>query len=273
MGAIGRVAVGGAVAGWLSWLVLYHLLGGVLPVSDRTALLACVGIGAAASSRRGLRRRAWQLAAAAAILALVVGYTSLSGRLARSHFRADAIGPVEAVVVLSSSVNADEALDASGLERLLEGLALVRAGLANLLVTTTLEARLGSRSIRSVKEQQRMTASYLDPDVQWLRTGVVTSTRDEAIQVRELLQPLGIRRIAVVTSPSHSRRACATFEATAFVVQCRPAVSHRYAAIAVATPRDRHQAFGEWVYESLATAVYRVNGWLPQSSPRTLWAP
>ena len=69
--------------------------------------------------------------------------------------------------------------------------------------------------------------------------------------------------MAVVTSPSHSRRACGTFEKAGLRVTCVPAESREVSFETLTTPGDRIEAFQLWVYELAGTINYRVKGWLP----------
>ena len=68
------------------------------------------------------------------------------------------------------------------------------------------------------------------------------------------------KRVAVVTSPMHSRRACATVEGTGLAVTCVVA-PWRPAAWPARTAGDRIVVMQRLVYETLAWAQYRVSGW------------
>ena len=65
---------------------------------------------------------------------------------------------------------------------------------------------------------------------------------------------------AVVTSPLHSRRACATFEAVGFKVVCAPAGSREYVVPGALAPEDRLATFPRLIYEKFAAATYKSNG-------------
>jgi uncharacterized SAM-binding protein YcdF (DUF218 family) len=64
--------------------------------------------------------------------------------------------------------------------------------------------------------------------------GIVTSTVDEALSVRELAQREGFRSLIVVTSPFHTRRTRRifrdTFRETGITITVQPVVGHWYKA-------------------------------------------
>ena len=74
--------------------------------------------------------------------------------------------------------------------------------------------------------------------------------------------PQGPRRVAVVTSPVHTRRACAKFEKLGSFVTCVPAREYEAATIAPARAPDRLAALREYLCEALGTVKYRsAGGW------------
>jgi uncharacterized SAM-binding protein YcdF (DUF218 family) len=90
-------------------------------------------------------------------------------------------------------------------------------------------------------------------------------TRDEAVREAALARREGWRRLLVVTSPYHSRRACAAYERAGVAVLCAPAPSRDYALGGphpLAGPGERVAAFRDWLYETVGWAVYRARGWV-----------
>jgi uncharacterized SAM-binding protein YcdF (DUF218 family) len=200
----------------------------------------------------------------AAAVVVVVTLTPLTNAIASRWVRTDRFSrtPVDAAVVLSGTVNPNTTMGGNALDNMLFGLQLVRAGRAGALVTTTVEQKFPGESVSSVVDQARIMA-LAGSQVRWLRTAPTGSTRDEAVRSAELLIPLGIRRIAVVAAPMHTRRACSTFEAVGFVVTCIPSlVRSPGAGNPGPWPADRLRVFGDWVYEVIATLKYRAAGWL-----------
>jgi uncharacterized SAM-binding protein YcdF (DUF218 family) len=80
--------------------------------------------------------------------------------------------------------------------------------------------------------------------------------------MRNIARPNRWGTLAVVTSPMHSRRACATFEAVGFKVVCVPAAVRGSGLYAGANAEDRLRAFRAWLYETFATASYKSRGWI-----------
>ena len=205
----------------------------------------------------------------AVVSLFVVSYFPLLDNRIAAHVRADPLptAPVDAVVVLSGSLTSDERLGAVALERLVSGLEM-RPGLGtpHLVVTTIRRIRQGD-TLRSEGDQGRIVAR-LDPGATLHFVGPVHDTHDEAVAVERLARSSGWKRVAVVTSPLHTRRACATFEATGLTVVCRPSRSEEYSLNPRRPPNSRLGAFRDWLYEVIGIRVYRSRGWLGKPANR-----
>ena len=223
----------------------------------------CAVVGAALVVTHQQRKAAYAVVPIA-VVAAVIMLTPIMSPLSRHWVRSDAVPPtgVDAVVVLSAGLHADGALNAPAAERLVKGIELVRARHVPMLVTTRIRFPLGDRMIDSDEGQRRLVRPLAD-SVDWRIIGPVAITRDEATRAAELLHPFGRRRIAVVTSPMHTRRACATFEAVGFQVTCIASEEWTYSFRQPIGPADRIQAFFDYVYERLGMVKYRSRGWLP----------
>jgi len=253
----------GAAFGWLAAAVLI--------VADPPRLVdhpvALAGIATLAGLAIGLadrlRQAAYVIAALAALAGVVMLTPVVSGPVAR-WMRRDPIPttPLEAVVVLSAGLLADSSLNVSGAERLVGGIAFARSTNTPMIVTTRIVATLDQRRLISSDSAQTRLVRTLDGGVDWRTVQPVHTTHDEAARAAALLLPLGKRRIAVVTSPMHARRACATFEAVGFRVTCTPSDEWAYSVRLLHGPRDRLRAAFELGYERLAMIEYRKRGWV-----------
>ena len=225
-------------------------------------LISGVVFGALAGQLEWGRRIAY-LCVAVAIIAALLTLTPVFDRAVSSWVRRDNLPPMplDAVVVLSSSVNGDGVLDGSGTERLLSGLAVWRRNHARLLITTRVEHRASNRLITSDADQRTLIELAADTSA-WRIAAPARTTHDEALRTAELLAPASSRSIAVVTTPLHTRRACATFEALGFHVTCIPSDERRYAVHSLPGPIDRFDAFFDWLYEQVGMIKYRSRGWL-----------
>jgi hypothetical protein len=121
--------------------------------------------------------------------------------------------------------------------------------------------------VSSATDQNRILALF-GGRVTLLRTDFTESTREEAVASANLLFPMKIVRIALVASPMHTRRACSAFEAVGFKVTCVPARSRTPGGgwTPGPWPSDRLTVFGDWVYEVVATGMYRGRGWLSRDA-------
>jgi uncharacterized SAM-binding protein YcdF (DUF218 family) len=245
-------------------LFVMQLLPGRSADTEGVLIFAVVGM-AVRVSRLGPYLLA--ILAVAAGVVLVVTQTPVSGALASRWIRCDPLpdSGVAAVVVLSAAVNPNGTMSGEALDHLMTGLELTSVMNAPLLVTTTVRQSFPTGSVSSETDQSRIVAQFGGRS-RWIRTPPGKSTRDEAVAVAKSLLPQGISRVALVTSPMHTHRACSAFEAVGFTVTCIPARSRSPGGSGSPGPwpLDRLTVFGNWVYEIAAMAKYQMKGWLPQ---------
>jgi uncharacterized SAM-binding protein YcdF (DUF218 family) len=212
-----------------------------------------------------LRPLVWAAAGTLLLLVAVGALTPAIRRPANFFVRADAPGPVDAVAVLASELNYDALVSPDALDRLLSGIALARATAgeqgSGVPLVLTIVTRGRDPVLTSATDQRRivdLTAGGVD--VHW--TAPVQSTRDEARAVAAIARAEGWTRIAVVTSPIHTRRACRTFERVGVSVRCVPAEARDFAARAMRTSSDRLRATQLTLYEFAGTVYYKLRGWI-----------
>jgi uncharacterized SAM-binding protein YcdF (DUF218 family) len=259
----------GATCALLTWLVIGALTGlGKVPSLLFPSALLIALVGAVV----GLTRAAialWLTTAAALNAFCVIAMTPFVTRVlpTSAMVRRDNLPaqPLDAVVVLSGGITPDGMLVPEALDRLLSGLALMRDSVAPVLVVT--EPRRSRHGVTAAADQARVRAVVARP-FPMLMVDSVHTTRDEAVNAWRLLQARSATRVAVVTSPLHTRRACATFEQVGFEVTCVPAVSRVYSVTGADNGNDRLTLFREWLYERAAWIEYRTRGWVPASPTR-----
>ncbi len=207
------------------------------------------------------RRLLWVGAGLTMVAILVIGYTPLFDAAIKDWPRRDPEpkGPADAVLVFSGSVSADGHIGAESVDRLLNGLALAQRWRRPLVVSTL--GLKGHPGVTSTLDQNRIIGLVGD-SLELYRTDSVHSTYDEVRAMGRLAQEHGWHSIAVVSSPLHSRRACATVTHAGFTVICLPAESRSYSLATLHDPGDRLPAFGDWVYERLGWIKYAWKGWL-----------
>ena len=223
-------------------LVPFAVLGGVLAVSRFSKIVPIV-------------------AAALLAVAIVVAYTGVADRAALSFVREDPLpASADAVVALSAGATADGYMTQQGLDRTLSAVELVKRGIAPVLVLTREERFEDGVLVSPAADQRRLAA--LAGVSQVVTTGRVKSTHDEAVQIARIARARGWQHIVLVTSPFHSRRACATFEKAGLEVTCAPSDSRDIAVKRLRFPSDRIGAFRMWLYETAGTLRYRQSGWI-----------
>lgn len=209
------------------------------------------------------RRLLWGVAVGFALVLAIVAYTPIMRRPIRALIRSDSASrrPIQAVAVLSGAVTPDGHLRGQSLDRLLAGLDLLRRGAASTLILSRVRTGRGKSQATADADQRRLIA-LLERPVRILVVDSVYSTRDEAVRMRSLARSLGISSVAVVTSPLHTRRSCATFEKVGFAVTCVPSESRDVALSSLSRSTDRVRAFQLWLYEQAALVQYRARGWI-----------
>jgi uncharacterized SAM-binding protein YcdF (DUF218 family) len=255
----------GAVLGALVWLAVTTLgLHGTLHLSAASGLGPAAVLGGLLGVTR-YRVLLWLAGGALAALFAVVAFTPIIVQPAQALVRSDPMPSppltLDAIVVLSGGLTSDGLIGYSGIERLLSAIRLARSTGTQSLVTTRVR-HAANLEISSDADQKRLV-QLMGPGLRLFIVPDVFSTRDEAVRVRELAAQRGWARVAVVTSPSHSRRACGTFEKAGLRVTCVPAESREISFRTLATPGERIEAFQLWIYEIAGTVNYRVKGWLP----------
>ena len=129
-------------------------------------------------------------------------------------------------------------------------------------MTTRVACCGGDGSFTSDADQRRLIG-LAGMQGHWLLVGGdLHTTHDEAVAVDRQLRQLGARNIAVVTSPLHTRRACATYERDGMRVTCVPSLERGDQTRAPGGAQNRLTAFRTYLYERLGWWQYRRRGWV-----------
>ena len=226
------------------------------------ALYLPAGIVGALIGPTRLRPLLWIVAAPVVVIVLAVTYTPLVSVLGEPLVRRDPLpSTVDAIATLSQGITPAGQMRLGTFERLLAGISVAGKVKANALMVSRERRSFAGRAVTDSADLQQVVDAF-DPSVEVIFVDSVFTTRTEALRMRAVAWPRGWKTIAVVTSPLHSRRACATFEAVGFRVVCVPAVSRENAVPGAEIPSDRLRTFRAWLYETFAAATYRSNGWI-----------
>ncbi len=209
-----------------------------------------------------LRPLVWVPATTIALLCVVVAYTPLVTVLARPFVRRDPLpAHVDAVAVLSRGLAPDGTMRSETLDRLLSGLSLVKERLAPVLMVSRERRNFDGMSVSDSADLRRVT-DLVATQARIIFVDSVVTTRTEAIRMAAIARANRFTTIAVVTSPMHTRRACATFEAVGFRVICVPALLRESGLYPAGNSEDRLRAFRSWLYELFASSSYKSRGWI-----------
>ena len=252
-------AARGLVLGGAAWAVGLLLgIDSVLSVGDLAPLLTFLTLGAGL----GITGRERAMRALLAVLCVILGIVALTPvvpLVGRRLVRADGPRPVDVVVVLGAGVTPDGLVSGVGVERMLSGFTHVAAG-----DTTPMVFSAVRRSVRSTvtpdADIRRLVTLAGGRRVHVIRD--VFSTHDEAREVLALATRHGWHRVGVVTSPSHSGRACRTFERVGLEVACWPSAERGPSVVRGATITERIYSCASVVYELLGWASYTLRGWV-----------
>jgi uncharacterized SAM-binding protein YcdF (DUF218 family) len=192
--------------------------------------------------------------------------------LSKGGVRADSLpsNGVDAVVVLAANVTTGGTVSEIATDRLLTGIELVRRGVAPRLLMTRVTYRRSGVAFTTDADQQWLMDLAGVRDRWILVADPVRNTHDEALAIERRLRAVGgggvggvgARNIALVTSPWHTRRACATFEQVGFRVSCVPALERGAQTRRPHIPRDRLASFRFYLYEQVGWLEYRRRGWV-----------
>ncbi|MFL5632176.1 MAG: YdcF family protein [Gemmatimonadaceae bacterium] len=209
-----------------------------------------------------LRPVLWLVAGILARLCIVIGYTPRVKSMAEQFVRRDPVpARADAIAVLSMGLTADGLMRSETLDRLLTGLQLANRGVAPVMLVSQERRRFGGESVSDSADLQNVVA-LARAEIPIIFVDSIFTTRTEALRMKAVAQQHGWTSLIVVTSPMHSKRACATFEAVGFKVACTPAEVRQSGLYERANAEDRLRAFRSWLYETFATDSYRRRGWI-----------
>jgi uncharacterized SAM-binding protein YcdF (DUF218 family) len=209
-----------------------------------------------------LRPLVWVPAGIIAAICITVGYTPIVSTLARPLIRRDALpSRVDAVAVLGMGLTPDAMIPSESLDRLLTGFSLAKGGLAPVVLISREQRNISGKPV-SDSTDLRNIAALANPAGRVIFVDSVVTTRTEALRMEAVARVNHWSTVAVVTSPMHTRRACATFEAVGLRVVCVPAAVRGSGLYPGASAEDRLRAFRSWLYEMFASSSYKSRGWI-----------
>ena len=154
-----------------------------------------------------------------------------------------------------------------GFDRLLHGLRLWRAGKAPwLILSGGAMPELDGSPVTEAASLRSLALEYGVPDTALVLEERSRTTRENALYVAEILRARGLRRVLLVTSASHMRRALGVFQALG--IDAVPAPTDYRAVPAPLNPgrllpRLDALEYSTWALkEYVGCWVYRARGWM-----------
>ncbi len=233
----------------------------LIRIPDLALYLPAAIFGALVGATR-LRPLLWVPAGLVATLCVVVAYTPIVSTLARPFIRRDPLpSRVDAVAVLGMGLTPDGMMRSESLDRLLSGLSLATRGLSSVVLVSREQRSFAGKTVSDSADLQSI-AALAGTAARVIFVDSVVTTRTEALRMGAVARAAGWSTVAVVTSPMHTRRACATFEAVGLRVVCVPAAVRQSGLYPGANAEDRLHAFRSWLYEMFASSSYKSRGWI-----------
>ena len=200
------------------------------------------------------------LAGAVGVVAAVAAFTPAAWTIGRRLVRDERpdLTRADAIVVFSNAATRDGLVANEGLDRLLHALAL-RARRPTLPLLLSVVRVDESRTHRSTQADQRaLVALAGGGPVHFVDD--VYSTHDEAVVFADTARARRWRRVVAITSPFHTRRACATLARQGLEVTC-VAAPWRAASLPPRTAGEHVIVARRLVYEATAWTQYAALGW------------
>jgi uncharacterized SAM-binding protein YcdF (DUF218 family) len=255
----GSSTLSGLIVGALAGLMIEDLgLGSIVSFwGDTGPLVVVCALACALLWTTRLKRLVGLAVTALGILWLVVAFTPLTSWLADGLVRRDPPSAADAVFVHASSIYPTGELSATAMSRVLHGVELVAEHQAPALVLSDLNGPYPSYvgATKAMMENLGIAA-----EVQTV--GKNMNTREEALSLARLCNERGWKRVLVVTSPYHTRRACVEHEGLSVV--CSPSAETNFDIKGLARTDGRRKAFSAALHERIGLFVYWWRGWLAQ---------
>ncbi len=228
---------------------------------------------------RRRQRRLAVLAAGLVVFITVIGSTSVPGKLLGSMERPyaglkiDDLPAADAVILLGGGGQASRYevggvhLSVAG-DRLVMAAELMRLGKAQVLVLGGAWGKLDGHKVVESEITRGLLARWGVSPEAMLPLGQNLDTHDEALKVRALATERGWRRVLLVTSANHMRRAMATFrhlgiEVTPVPCNFLTSVGTGEVPFVPAVPGpDGFVKMGIWLHEQIGWLMYWRRGWL-----------
>jgi len=208
-----------------------------------------------------LRRLTGLAVATLGIVWLLIAFTPLTSWLADGLVRRDPPSAADVVFVHASSIYPTGELSSTAMSRILHGVELVAEHQASAVALSDLKGPYPSYvgATKAMMENLGIAA-----EVQTVGTNL--NTREEALSLARLCNERGWKRVLVVTSPYHTRRACAAVEHEGLSVVCSPSAETNFDIKGLARSDGRRRAFSAALHERIGLFVYGWRGWLAPST-------
>lgn len=190
-------------------------------------------------------------------LILAIAYTPLTQYMLKPLTMKEDLRQADVIVVLGSGVDAGRYLTLDSSHRMVRGAQLYFKGLAKKILFAGGLSDEGKVTEAAVLAQEAGRLNI--PTEAILLEKHSQNIRDQVVQIKKIMEPLGWKSLLLVTSCTHMKRALMAFEYAGFKVY--PASGDPYEKY-VEDPLGRLRLFGRLIQEYLSILYYQVRGWI-----------
>jgi uncharacterized SAM-binding protein YcdF (DUF218 family) len=251
----------GFILGVLGWLAATSLglssLPGLRSIEISSFGFLATGLAGAWLIKTRLRAFMWLLCGAMCLMLIILSSTPVIIPAVRALVRSDPLQKADAVYVLGAGILSNGDLSHPFQTRLLHGYEVIQQGATNTLIVPRLSPPAPPYLPAVQRQMQKLKIK-----ANLVETPVVVNTHDEAVVIARLARERNWRRIILVTSPAHTRRAVAVFEKAGVKVLSSPCTEGDYDLNSPNEPGGRLTAFRDWLHETIGYQMYRLRGWI-----------
>lgn len=191
-----------------------------------------------------------------AVACVLSATTDFNSWISKPLVTRDSVRAADAVIVLGGGLKKDCTLGKRVSERVLQGVALVKQEKARRLIMSG--GKVPHTNCTESNEMKKFAVAQGIPELSILTEEASTSTYENAVLTKALVQEAGVRTFLLTTSPFHTRRACAVFRNQEMAVSCIPAER----SLGQDSVSERLRLLKAILREYIATLYYQIQGYI-----------
>ncbi len=188
---------------------------------------------------------------------LAIAYTPLTGYMLKPLSIQEEVRDADLIVILGGGIDKGNYLNLVSSHRVVRGAQLYFEGRADKVLFAG--GMAGKRKVPEATIMAQEARRLRIPAADVLLEKKSKNTRDQAVELKKIAEPLQFKSILLVTSFSHMKRAVMVFENMGFKVY--PAYADPYEKY-VDDPLGRVCLFSRLIHEYGGILYYKIRGWI-----------